>query len=94
MELLKPQALQPGDGIAIVSTSSSVSADDLDRLVSYLGAKGYQVKVAKGVLDRDGYLAGRAGRRAAGVRDMFEDPEVSLVMPASGGQGAADLAGC
>ncbi|MHB1502317.1 MAG: S66 peptidase family protein [Candidatus Dormibacteria bacterium] len=91
MKLLKPQALQPGDGIAIVSTSSPVSADDLDRLVSYLRAKDYQVKAAKGVLDRDGYLAGSAGRRAAGVTNMFEDREVSLIMPASGGQGAADL---
>ena len=39
------------------------------------------MRVADGVLDRDGYLAGPAERRAAGVLAMFADPGVSLVMP-------------
>ncbi len=91
MELLKPRALRSGDCIGIVSTSSPVSAAQLDRLVGYLGGRGYAVRVADGVLDRAGYLAGTAERRAQGVMSMFGDPEVSLVMPASGGTGAAHL---
>jgi muramoyltetrapeptide carboxypeptidase LdcA involved in peptidoglycan recycling len=54
---------------------------ELDRLVAYLGGQGYAVRVADGVLDRAGHFAGGAKRRAAGVLDMFGDPEVSLVMP-------------
>jgi muramoyltetrapeptide carboxypeptidase len=91
MQLVKPRALRPGDCIGIVSTSSPVSAGELDRLTAYLAGRGYEVRVADGLLDRDGWLAGSAERRAAGVLGMFGDPEVSLVMPVSGGTGAGHL---
>jgi muramoyltetrapeptide carboxypeptidase len=91
MDLVKPRPLRAGDTIGIVSTSSPVSGEQLDRLVGYLGERGYLVRLAEGVLDRDGHLAGRAERRAAGVMAMFADPEVALVMPASGGIGAGHL---
>ena len=91
MRLVKPRALRPGDCIGIVSTSSPVSAGELDRLTAYLAGRGYEVRVADGLLDRDGWLAGSAKRRAAGVLGMFGDPEVSLVMPVSGGTGAGHL---
>ena len=91
MELVKPRALRPGDCIGIVSTSSPVPAGQLARLASYLRGRGYAVRVADGVLDRSGHFAGSPERRAAGVLEMFADPEVSLVMPASGGTGAGHL---
>jgi muramoyltetrapeptide carboxypeptidase len=49
------------------------------------------VRLADGLLDRAGHLAGSAERRAADVNRMFGDPEVALVMPASGGTGAGHL---
>ncbi|MGP7996480.1 MAG: S66 peptidase family protein [Streptosporangiaceae bacterium] len=91
MQLVKPRPLQPGDRIGIVSTSSPVTAGQLGRLAARLAGRGYPVRMADGVLDRDGYLAGSAEQRAAGVRQMFADPEVRLVMPASGGTGAGHL---
>jgi muramoyltetrapeptide carboxypeptidase len=91
VELVKPRALQPADCIGIVSTSSPVAGDELDRLAAYLSGRGYAVRVADGVLERAGHFAGSAERRAAGVLDMFGDPGVSLVMPATGGTGAAHL---
>ncbi len=91
MRLIKPRGLREGDVVGIVSTSSPVSAGDLERLTAYLGGRGYQVRVADGVLDRDGHFAGSAQRRVAGVMRMFADPEVSLVMPVSGGTGAGHL---
>jgi muramoyltetrapeptide carboxypeptidase len=74
-----------------VSTSSPVSAGELDRLTAYLKARGYAVKVADGVLDQAGYLAGTPQRRGAGVMSMFADPEVAMVLPANGGVGAGHL---
>jgi muramoyltetrapeptide carboxypeptidase len=91
VELFKPRALRPGDCIGIVSTSSPVSAEELDSLTGYLKALGYTVKLAEGVLDRTGYLAGTPERRAAGVMSMFADPEVAMVLPANGGAGAGNL---
>ncbi|HEY1915371.1 MAG TPA: LD-carboxypeptidase [Streptosporangiaceae bacterium] len=91
MEVLKPRAIRPGDIIGLVSTSSPVSGDELDRLTGYLVGQGYGVRVADGVLDRYGHFGGTVARRAAGVMRMFEDPEVALVMPVSGGTGAGHL---
>jgi muramoyltetrapeptide carboxypeptidase len=91
MQLVKPRALRPGDGIGIVSTSSPVSAGELEQLAAYLGRRGYAVRVAGGVLHRNGHFAGSAEQRAAGVLDMFGDPAVSLVLPATGGTGAGHL---
>jgi muramoyltetrapeptide carboxypeptidase len=89
--LLKPRALRPGDRIGVVATSSPVTTGELDRLTAYLKGLGYQVRLADGLFERRGYLAGSPERRAAGVLAMFADPEVSLVMPATGGTGAAHL---
>jgi muramoyltetrapeptide carboxypeptidase len=91
VQLVKPRALRAGDLIGIVSTSSPVTVGELDRLTAYLGSRGYLARVADGVLDRDGYLAGGAKQRAAGLFQMFADPDVSLIMPASGGSGAGHL---
>jgi muramoyltetrapeptide carboxypeptidase LdcA involved in peptidoglycan recycling len=49
------------------------------------------VRVADGVLDRTGYLAGNAQRRAAGLLAMFSDPEISMMMAVSGGTGVSHL---
>jgi muramoyltetrapeptide carboxypeptidase len=91
MEVLKPRAVRPGDTVGIVSTSSPVSEDELGRLTGYLEGRGYQVKVADGVGERLGYFAGSPERRAAGVMAMFADPEVAMVLPATGGTGAHQL---
>jgi muramoyltetrapeptide carboxypeptidase len=91
VELVKPRAIRPGDCIGIVSTSSPVSAEELNRLVSYLEGRGYRVRLAEGVGDRAGHLAGTAVRRAAGVMSMFADPDVALVLPATGGTGASHV---
>jgi muramoyltetrapeptide carboxypeptidase len=91
MTVLKPRAIRPGDTVGIVSTSSPVTEAELARLTGYLQARGYRVKLADGVRDRLGYFAGSAERRAAGVMAMFADPEVAMVLPATGGTGAHHL---
>jgi muramoyltetrapeptide carboxypeptidase len=91
VELVKPRAVRPGDCIGIVSTSSPVSAEQLDRLAGYLEGHGYRMRLAEGVGDQAGHLAGTAARRAAGVMSMFADPDVALVLPATGGTGASHL---
>jgi len=91
MELVKPRAVRPGELIGLVATSSPVSAAELDRLTGYLRGRGYAVRVADGVLDRVGHLAGSAERRSSGVNRMFADPDVAVVMPVTGGTGAGHL---
>lgn len=89
--LLKPPAVAPGSGIALVSTSSPVPADDLDRLVAYFEQRGHTVHLAPHARAATGYLAGPAGERAADLMASFANPEISLIVPATGGKGAAHL---
>ena len=63
----------------------------LDRLVSDLVRPGYAVKVADGVLDRMATWAAGPSRGRPGSMRMFADPEVALVMPVTGGEGAGHL---
>jgi muramoyltetrapeptide carboxypeptidase len=88
---MKPARIKPGDLVGVVSTSSPVTEDKLARLVGYLEGRGHPVRLADGVLDAHGHVAGSAERRAAGVMAMFTDPDVRLVLPAGGGSGAAHL---
>jgi muramoyltetrapeptide carboxypeptidase len=90
-ELRHPRPVGPGDGIAIVSTSSPVKPDDLERLVAYFEGRGHPVTVMPHAAAATGYIAGTAADRAADLMAAFADPEVRLVMPAEGGEGAATL---
>ncbi len=89
--LVHPAPVRPGDTVAIVSTSSPVSRDELDRLAAYFTGRGHPVTVAPGADAATGYLAGPAQQRAADLMAAFIDPAVRLIVPATGGKGAAHL---
>lgn len=88
---VRPPAVRPGDTVAIVSTSSPVTADELGRLRHYFEGRGHPVTVAAGAGAATGYLAGPPQQRAADLMAAFTDPRVRLIVPASGGKGAAHL---
>lgn len=89
--LRHPRPVRAGDGVAIVSTSSPVKPDDLDRLVAYFERRGHPVEVMPHAAATTGYIAGPAADRATDLMAAFADPAVRLVMPAEGGEGAATL---
>ncbi len=88
---LHPRAVQPGDTVAVVPTSSAVTIDELDRLVAYFEGRGHPVRVMSDVTDATTYVAGPASLRASALMAAFADPVVSLIVPASGGKGASHL---
>jgi muramoyltetrapeptide carboxypeptidase len=59
------------------------------RGVEWWESKGYRVKLADGVYDRDDYVAGSPERRAADLNALFADPEVDVVQTFQGGYGSA-----
>lgn len=91
----KPALLAPpvgrGDTVAIVATSSAVTPDEVARLTSYFEGRGHSVRVDDGATKATGFVAGNARRRATALTDAFTDPDVRLVVPATGGKGAAHL---
>lgn len=88
---IRPPAAPPGSTVAVVATSSPVNRDELDRLVGYFQGRGYAVRTYPSCAATGGYLAGPAEQRAADLNAAFADPDVRLIVPATGGRGAAQL---
>ncbi|WP_084497322.1 S66 peptidase family protein [Nocardia amamiensis] len=89
--VINPPAVTPDSRVAIVSTSSPIPADELDRLVAYFEGTGRPVTVGTHARAATGYLAGSPADRAADLMAAFADPSVDLIVPATGGKGAAQL---
>lgn len=86
-----PLALSPPATVGIVATSSPISTDELGRLVAYFHRRGCNTRVYPSTAATTGYLAGSASQRATDLMAAFADPDVTLIVPATGGKGAADL---
>lgn len=82
--------LPPGGTIGVAAPASPYDArSEIERGVAWWEARGYRVKLAPGVYDRDDYVAGDARRRAADLAALFADPEVDVVQALQGGYGSA-----
>lgn len=92
MKIIKPNRLQKGDVIGIISPASS--PDDLTRIdtgVHYLETLGYRVEVGKHVGKIHGYLAGNDEERAEDIHAMFRNKYVKAIICIRGGYGTTRL---
>ncbi|HSV86772.1 MAG TPA: LD-carboxypeptidase [Levilinea sp.] len=89
--LRHPSRLKPADMIGIVSTSSPVNAEMVDRTRCYFEARGYRVRTGAHVLERFGYMAGAAELRAGDLNEMLSDPDVRMIVTATGGDSAIQM---
>ncbi len=87
LPLIKPAALQPGATIGIVAPASPFQKDELEKGLEILRHMGFRVRLADGLFDVLGYLAGEDARRAAQLMEMFRDATVDGIMCARGGYG-------
>jgi muramoyltetrapeptide carboxypeptidase len=88
MTVVKPTALSPGATIGIVAPASPFQKDELEQGVGILRDMGFNVRLAEGLFDVRGYLAGEDHLRAAQLMAMFSDDTVDAVMCARGGYGS------
>ena len=80
--------LPDGGTIGVAAAASPYdSRSDVLRGVEWWEARGYRVKLADGVWDRDDYVAGDARRRGEDLNALFADPEVDVVQALQGGFG-------
>ncbi|MCW5937002.1 MAG: LD-carboxypeptidase [Fimbriimonadaceae bacterium] len=89
--MTKLPRLEPGAHIRVVSPASSIEPAKIEKGVAVLEAEGYRVTLGANVFERDGYLAGTDGARAADLQDAFADPGVDCVFCSRGGYGCARL---
>ncbi len=88
---IKPNALKPGDTVAVVAPAAAIEREHLERGVNVLAAMGFRVKVSERLLARSGILAGDDRERASELRECFADPEVKAIFCARGGYGCGRL---
>jgi len=86
-----PRRLLPGDTVGILSTSSPVAPELVERTKQYLMGRGYRVVTATHVLDRFGYMAGTADARASDFNAMLNDPDIRMIVTSRGGESAIQL---
>ncbi len=65
------------------------SRSEVLRGVEWWESRGYNVKLAQGIWERDDYVAGDARRRGEDLNALFADPEVDVVQALQGGFGSA-----
>ena len=87
---MKP--LQDGGTIGVGAFASSYDMrSEVERGVEWWESRGYRVKLAPGVYERDDYVAGDARSRADDLHALFADPEVDVVQTLQGGFGSSEM---
>jgi muramoyltetrapeptide carboxypeptidase len=82
--------LPDGGTIGVAAAASPYdSRSDVLRGIEWWESRGYRVKLAEGVWERDDYVAGDARGRAKDLNKLFADPEVHVVQALQGGFGSA-----
>ena len=91
---VRPQRLQEGDTVGVISPSWGGGAEYPHRVrrgVEYLESLGFRVKIGPHATNSVGYVADTAANRAADVHAMFRDPEVRAVIATIGGDHSCHL---
>lgn len=88
---IKPPQLKPGDTIGIVTLGSPLNASAINEGITTLKNSGFNVIVGDHVFDSNGFLAGTPEERAADLMAMFENKEVTCILPTRGGVGVAGI---
>ncbi len=85
---IKPEKLNKGDTIGVISPAGCIAERDLfDNAVKYFESRGYKIKTAPHVFDQNAYLAGKDADRLSDLENFFKDNEVKAILCSRGGYG-------
>jgi muramoyltetrapeptide carboxypeptidase len=88
-QTLKPQALEPANLIRIISLSSPVDGNRLERGVREIDGLGYKTKFDEaGTLGRDGFFAGTIADRLTALKEALTEPDTRAIFCTRGGYGS------
>lgn len=86
---LKPPALKSGDAIRVLSISSPVEPERLQKGCDELARLGYATKFDRAsVLASDGFFAGSAAPRSRALKEALAEPATRAIFFSRGGYGA------
>lgn len=88
--VLYPPPVMPGDTLRIVAPSGPFDKTLFYRALGWLGHR-YRLMWGRGVLERQGYLAGGDERRLAELNEALRDPTARAIVAVRGGYGATRI---
>lgn len=92
LDTIKPDALKPGDTIAISSPAGAVWDEaQTAKFSSILISLGFKVKTGETLKQKYGYFAGTDEFRASEINKFFLDKEVKAIICMKGGWGCARI---
>jgi muramoyltetrapeptide carboxypeptidase len=90
--VVRPRVLKNGSTVGIVAPASPPFEEgDLNYSFQWLKKLGLRWKVGKHTFNRLGDLAGTDKERLEDFHDMWQDPDVDMILPARGGNGTVRL---
>lgn len=91
LKTIKPFPLNPGGTIGVIAPAGVVQQPAFQQGIERLETMGYTIRLAEGLFEAEGYLAGKFERRVDQVHQVFSDNRVDAVMCARGGFGSLHL---
>ncbi|MFC4766963.1 S66 family peptidase [Effusibacillus consociatus] len=94
MEVIRPQRLELGDTIGVVSPSSPVASicpRRFQRGITHLQSMGFEVIVGNRALTRTGHTAGSIQERVEDLHQMYANPNVKAIISTIGGYNSNQL---
>lgn len=89
--LVMPEALKPGDKIAIISPASTPGNDNPEKAAATLRTWGFEPVIGPHALTKCHSYAGTIEERSADLRWALNDPEIKAIVCTRGGYGSAML---
>jgi len=88
--ILKPQSLQPGDRVGIITPASPpISSGSIENASVFLKKFGLEVVLGKNCTKKLGFLAGSDADRSRDLVEMFEDQSIKAIFSLRGGYGTS-----
>jgi muramoyltetrapeptide carboxypeptidase len=87
-ERILPPRLKKGDKIGLVTPGSSVTEEQLNKVILKLEEKGFRTTHLDSVLSEYGYFAGKDQERADELMEMFTRKDVDAIWCVRGGYGS------
>lgn len=88
---IRPPILQAGDTVGVVTLGSPRDTQSIDLNIQTLESMGFNVLLGQYVYSDSGIVAASPMDRAGDLMNMFENPDVKVIIPTRGGTGVSDI---
>jgi len=90
-KIIRPKRLKAGQTVALISPSSGLSMDQINKAIDNMNSLGLKPKLGKYADKSNGFLAGTDAERVEDIHWAFTDPSIDAVWCLRGGYGLSRI---